>query len=94
MTPGPNQALLHCTPSHPPAALCLPSLCLHLRPRLLLPVAALLHAGEIANFVAPHTRNVVPSVRCAATSALAAVLLVPGVQAVMGASAGVFTPWL
>jgi hypothetical protein len=49
---------------------------------------AVLPAGEIANFVAPHTRNVVPSVRCAATSALGAVLLVPEVQAVMAASAG------
>lgn len=66
----------------PNASLCTPEVSAHELSGAVLP------AGEIANFVAPHTRNVVPSVRCAATSALGAVLLVPEVQAAMAASAG------
>jgi hypothetical protein len=50
--------------------------------------AAAAAAGDIANFVEPHTRSTSPAVRCAATSALCAVLLVPEVQAALAASPG------
>ncbi|KAF8065439.1 hypothetical protein HT031_003040 [Scenedesmus sp. PABB004] len=55
----------------------------HLPPEHLL---HLLDKGDIATFVAPHTRNVAPGVRSAATSALCAVLLTPEVQAALAAS--------
>lgn len=45
-------------------------------------------AGDIANYVAPHTRSIAPAVRSAATTALCAVLLVPEVQAALAAAPG------
>ena len=56
----------------------------HLPPRLV--VDALLDRGDIAALVAPATRSPVPSVRAAATACLAAVLLLPDVQAAMAAT--------